>query len=230
MAISNTLVYVRYRFDLGGGPEIAVCGFHARYMGSATESGLADGIASWGWRGFQGQMAARAARFSSGVRLAEVACYILDPADKYHATDKGVALESTGETGWAGTAAYSLPWEAAPCVTLYGYTPGTYVKNHRRRTGRMYLPPPATGVIAATTGEMSNAAVDDLVSGVHAWIEAFNDIPTGLDSQVHAVVLSKMDVALYDVAHVKMDSRIDAQRRRERQQPITYANSYSLAP
>lgn len=84
----------------------------------------------------------------------------------------------------------------------------------RRNRGRMYLP--ACALSLSGDGEASQSDLDTLTT---AWQTGFNDINASDTGKI--VVVSAAAGAFHQVSSVSMDSRMDIQRRRAKQQSIS---------
>lgn len=119
---------------------------------------------------------------------------------------------------WKGTGtAGSLPWQVSMVISLYTYTPSTFIPNGRRRRGRVYLPPYGTSVLNdGDTGEVSTSFCTDRM----------NEFATMLaDIQSHSYVslsglapvpgvLSRTADHLYPITDLRVNTKLDTQRRR----------------
>lgn len=143
--------------------------------------------------------------------------------------DQGVAT-FTGDNVWQGSGAGSLPWECGLAVSLFNYERGIFAANKGRKRGRMYLPPFSVAVMGESTGELSPGPMGYLTDQFGAF---FNDVqgmevgdstpPNDADFCDLVIVsvgtpLKTLPPTIYPVNHVYMDSKVDSQRRRQRQQ------------
>lgn len=177
--------------------------------------------------------------WSSAVRMSQVRVDHLAQADN-HVINSGFA-PFTGGDAWVGAGQYSLPWETTVAVSLYGYDVGEFVQNKARKRGRFYLPPFAVDVVADPGGQMNGGNL----ATIHTQVLAFlNDVqgaelgPDGgelntdyFDLRVisRGTQLKPLDPSSTPIIRCTMDSRIDSQRRRERQQPPQTAVSGAVA-
>lgn len=142
--------------------------------------------------------------------------------------DQGVALFD-GDDAWRGTETNSLPWECALAISFYGYTPGTFTQNKGRKRGRMYLPPLAANTLSGGDGQFSDGLLQQLVP---MFVAFFNDVQ-GMElpgagpltgDYWDLVVVSRgtpdkiLTPTAYPITRIQADTKIDSQRRRERQQ------------
>lgn len=217
-------------FKLGTAGEIAVITLSTRYSGPEGEPFVTDHINShvaskWG-TGFNSLKT----KFAPTVVLDHMDTYSLDPAG--HALTKATTVfDGVDEAVWAGlSTAASLPWECAVVITLDGNT-GGYDPHAARKRGRFYLPPPSADVLNTdNSGMLVHSFVDSICTGAHNWIEAVNDIPSGLSNQCRTVVSSKVGGYNTDVAFVRCDEKVDAQRRRENREGAPYRKDLDLTP
>lgn len=128
----------------------------------------------------------------------------------------------TDSGDWVGSQIRSLPWECSLCVSLYSYTPGTFIPHARRRRGRYYLPPLGAGVLANnSSGQLSDDEAMTLLSDQKDWLLAVTGSSLGSGIAWSPGVMSSVDSHLYALTDMAIDGKIDSQRRRERQQPAT---------
>lgn len=151
--------------------------------------------------------------YSTAVHLRDATA--IHPAPDGSALNKQIAAGAT----WVGSGnAQSLPWETSLVVSLYTYTPGTFVSHGRRRRGRNYLPPMDSGVLAgANSGFVSTATRDEALADHKSFLMAVRQ--SGSDDTQYALsVYSRVDGLLHLVTDLACDVRMDSQRRRERKQ------------
>lgn len=176
--------------------------------------------------------------WSSAVQMRTVRVDHLDAANG-KTLDQGTAVFE-GDTAWAGTATSSLPWETTVCVSLYGYTPGTFTTNKPRKRGRMYLPPPAAVAASGGAGQVFSADLSELSANLGAF---FNDVqginmgttaPPNDSDYFDLRVVSRgtpekpLAPTSTPIILIQMDSRIDSQRRREQSQPALTTASVEI--
>lgn len=163
----------------------------------------------------------------SSVRLDHVKVDHLDQANG-KVLDQGVATFD-GDDAWAGTGNASLPWETSLCVSLYAYVPGTFAADKGRKRGRMYLPPFSPVVLGTLDGQMSDGLLQQLVPQLG---DFFNDVQgmhigdgSGQAQDYFNLVIASKGTTLkplppttHDVIRIQADTKIDSQRRREKQQ------------
>jgi hypothetical protein len=185
--------------------------------GDFTWDQACQSIADGSWDAFVSNMPD--GWWHSNVKLSSVKASRISPA--------GLTLNvavSVGGTAWAGTAGQScMPWQVAWVVSLYTYTPGTFIPNGRRRRGRFYLPPPCTLVLDSSgSGLASAAATADVLDGSHDFLEAVRMTPPpGEDLGVgNIIVFSRAGAQQYDVTDLQIDTRLDTQRRRANREEI----------
>lgn len=83
----------------------------------------------------------------------------------------------------------------------------------RQNRGRMYLP--ATGITYASGGQISPSLAQTLTDG---WATAFTDINASDAGKI--VVVSAAGSAAHQVSLLKMDTKLDIQRRRSNRQTV----------
>lgn len=169
--------------------------------------------------------------WSAAVRMATVRVDHLNAADG-KTQDVGIAPFVGAGNEWYGSGADSLPWETTMAVSLYGYGAGEFVLNKARKRGRMYLPPMAILAASGYAGQMTQGNLNNLTANMVAF---FNDVQgaefdSGSPEQEadyfdlrilsRGTQLKPLDPSSTPVTRIRLDSRIDSQRRRERQQPI----------
>jgi hypothetical protein len=122
-------------------------------------------------------------------------------------------------TAWAGTDPNSMPWEVAVAMSLYSYTPGTFIPHGRRRRGRCYLGPMGTSNIQGDgPGYIKTAVVTALLGEFKAFL---HDGPgmgfvAGAPNQLDLGVFSRMDSHIYGLTDLRCNNKFDSQRRREK--------------
>lgn len=133
-------------------------------------------------------------------------------------------------TPWAGdNTSASLPWQDSWCLSLYSYTPGTFIPNARNRRGRVYLPPFASSRLdVANKGTLADATVLDLLGQAKLWINslmgiALDTMPasTSVSLGVLSRVVNKAPLTIpniWELTDLAADGVIDTQRRRTRQE------------
>lgn len=132
-------------------------------------------------------------------------------------------FDQSGDNSYKGTGQYSLPWECSAVVSMAAYAPGAFEVNKGRWRGRYYLPPLAVNTIGLTTGEMLEATTTGLADTAAEFHNALNgELSDTLDDDIRTVVLSRSDDTVRVVRQVWVDSKVDAQRRRENRQPATF--------
>jgi hypothetical protein len=125
--------------------------------------------------------------------------------------------QKTPATAWAGLdSSGCLPWETSLCISLYTYTPNTFVVNGRRRRGRYYLPPMAASIMeGGNSGFMKATLLPTILAEQqdfygHLYAGAFPGTLVVIPS-----VYSRVDEDLYIVEYLVADAKLDSQRRRE---------------
>jgi hypothetical protein len=137
----------------------------------------------------------------------------------------------TPATPWTGTpSAHSLPWATTLAVSLYAYEPGTFTSNARNKRGRIYLPPLNTDTMSDTkSGEIALASAQSLRDQVKAWLSAIatHDLASSMDRAEPGVLSTQRKLepgypGLFSpISWLAVDTKLDTQRRRERQQLAT---------
>lgn len=142
-----------------------------------------------------------------------------------HTVNEAIKTPADPWTGNSGS--NSLPWEVSCCVSLYTYEPGTFIANAANRRGRVYLPPLNVSVFINTkSGEPSITDVESLRDEFAAWLSAVQGHAIAESEQVWSAGVrstSRKSNPSYagewhPVTHLRVDNKLDAQRRRERQQ------------
>ncbi len=154
--------------------------------------------------------------YSHGAKLKQARAIAADAAG--HTTFEQVA---TPGTAWQGNAAaHSLPWANSLCVSLYTYTPGSFIAHAGRRRGRVYPPPPNVSIISATNqGTVSPTDALTFLNDFKGWLADVSGVTLTPDENVWVVgVLSKVGNEWNHVTDLAIDTKIDTQRRREKSQ------------
>lgn len=175
----------------------------------------------------------------STVKMDSVVVSHLDAANG-KVLDQGQATFD-GDDAWVGTASFSLPWETALVVSLYGYG-GGFTPDKRRKRGRMYLPPLATSACQTTQGQITQSIVLDIASQMEAFFnevqgaEMGTTVPPATDSDYFDLrVISRgtpakpLTPTSTQLIRLVVDSKVDSQRRRERSQDAIWAGTGTIA-
>lgn len=132
---------------------------------------------------------------------------------------------ASGDLSWQGSnPSPSLPWECAVAVSLYGYQPGTFDTLGKSKRGRFYTPPPCSSVLQTNgSGELATDSLQTLVQG---WAQVLKELQqhnySGFpDFSPILCINSRRHVAAFPVTYIRGDTKIDSQRRRQRQEPAT---------
>jgi hypothetical protein len=225
MTFATPLWRHKMTFTLGVDGEVACFNIHTRYAGSESEPTVTSQLCHHVSSKWNTPFGPLKPMFGPSVKLVKLDTYSIDAAG--HALTKATALfDGSDQPTWQGTdTGSSLPWENSLVVSLNANT-SAFDPHAARKRGRFYLPPPASQILSTGgTGLVIPAKIDLLQVAAQAWLEAINDIPSGLAGQCRVVVASKAASANYDVRTVSMDSRMDAQRRRENRQSGAYVKS-----
>lgn len=132
----------------------------------------------------------------------------------YWYTSNGPALyqarQAIGDNGSA--ASQPLPNQAAVVVSLLTALSG---RTHR---GRMYIPQLSKNL---TAGQLATADVDAICTAVKNYIAALNGSVGGYS----VAVASTVSAALTHVTSVRVDSKVDTQRRRAKSTAVAYSKT-----
>lgn len=156
------------------------------------------------------QLGADAAWFTNAVRLGRV--------DATHVDADGSVLHQQSFVApdpWRGGGDDpSLPWETALVISLYSYTPGTFIPNGRRRRGRNYLPPFASNLLdTLNSGFIATDIQTDIADGMKIFYDSIGIVVP--DRLASPQVMSRVDVHGYVLTDITVDIEIDSQRRRQ---------------
>ncbi len=157
--------------------------------------------------------------YSHGAKLKQVRAIAADSAG--HTTFEQVA---TPGTAWQGDAtAHSLPWSSSLVISLYTYTPGSFIAHAGRRRGRVYPPPPNVTVLETTNqGTIHADTALAILNDFKGWLNDFQGVTLTPDENVWVLgVLSKVGNQWNHVTDLAIDTKIDTQRRREKSQQAT---------
>ena len=118
---------------------------------------------------------------------------------------------------WQGTSSSpALPWETSLCISLYTYTPGTFVPNGRRRRGRYYLPPMGSQVLDhSNSGFYDNTLIAPSLTEQRLFYSKLYAGAFPGTLVVIPVVYSRVAEDMNPVTHLVTDAKIDSQRRRQ---------------
>lgn len=155
--------------------------------------------------------------YSHGAKLKQCRAIRADAAG--HTVNEQVA---TPGTPWSGDATHnSLPWASTLVVSLYTYTPGSFIAHAGRRRGRVYPPPLNVSIITSTNqGTVSSADALSYLNDFKGWLSDVSGAPVG--SSVTTWILGVLSVTgdmWNHVTDLAVDTKIDTQRRREKSQP-----------
>jgi hypothetical protein len=218
----NNLVKVTVQFDLTDASsvvedhaEIGIWGQLPDWDGSNADAVL-EALATYA----AGQWVADISptRYSPAVVLNGVVAGSYNTAGNLTAEQKF----TNSPSDWVGAASQSMPWAVSPVVSLYTYQRGTFVLQGKSKRGRVYLPPVGTTAMGnAVSGEMSVTNAEDFRDDIATWLAAIvgHSLPGGF--AFHPGVLSKTHNYFNQLAYLSVDTKLDTQRRRERQQLAT---------
>jgi hypothetical protein len=131
------------------------------------------------------------------------------------------AVASTSD--WVGGGTQSLPWQCTPCVSLYTYPRGDFVVHGKSRRGRIYLPPAAAGILGdAHSAMVTTGNCDNILNYVGGFFDeliaqTYSTTPSSWQPGVLSVVQNEFNI----LTQLSMDTKLDTQRRREKQLPAT---------
>lgn len=154
--------------------------------------------------------------YSHGSVLKQVRAVRADTAG--HTVNEQIASPATP---WQGSASnHSLPWSNSLVVSLYTYTPGSFIAQAGRRRGRVYPPPLNVSIISATNqGTVAAADALSYLNDFKGWLTDVTALdPTGLGPTWQLGVLSVTGNMWNHVTDLAIDTKIDTQRRREKSQ------------
>nr|CRY97216.1 hypothetical protein [uncultured prokaryote] len=230
LPVPTDVVRVRLRATLREGAtptEEAQFGFWGQLAQSGgTGFSWGDVVQLWaeGIRDRWNEHVAYKAGWTDGVAMDSVKVDHLRDTDG-SILDQGVAT-FTGDDAWVGTSSVSLPWETALAVSLFGYDRGVFATDKGRKRGRFYLPPMATGVLEDRGGEISTTVLPYINDQMGAFLNDVQGMSIGdvTDAHFNLGIVSRgtpqkpLTPTFYPVTNIYVDSKIDSQRRRERQQ------------
>lgn len=147
-----------------------------------------------------------------------------DSVRAYNYPSGGPSAANIGEapiTSGAGTSTFgSIPYQVAMVATLRTDLAG------RRHRGRMYLPAPEFGVMAADH-HFDSSTVDGVATAIATWLENTN---SALSVGGGPVVVSTTGSMQTPITSVAVDNRPDVQRRRANKFPVTHTGTHSVTP
>jgi len=141
----------------------------------------------------------------------------IDEVRVYSYTTGGPSAQHVGSAPLVQTSASTAtcPNQVAVVCTLYTGFSG------RRNRGRVYLP--CTHTSALVSGQLSSSQVTALAQFMQKFFQNVNAAVTQ-----PIVVLSQVAGAANDVVTIKVDSRLDIQRRRANRQAASFSQSETL--
>jgi len=161
--------------------------------------------------------------FSSGAGLLHARAARCDAAG--HTLNEAI---KTPADPWTGSgSSNSLPWAVSLVVSLYTYTPGTFIAFAGRRRGRVYLPPLNAAILTdGKSGEISITLAQTLRDNFKTWLLGVKAHALAESEQVWTPgVLSTTGNMWNAVTDLRVDNKLDTQRRRERQQPAVVSST-----
>jgi len=202
--------------------------YHRHYTGngwdwSQAPQEIADDIAQklvTHWSAISGTV-------GSGYQIHAVKCAKVDAAGK----DEYVGEHSVSGGTLAGTGSSGvLPPEVACCLSLWGYSPGSFVTRPGTKRGRMYLPYiPQTA--CDSHGKVSTGYASDVLTGWGAFLNDVQGMHVGTSQAANdadytrVVVVSKASATWTQVGLLTVDNHFDSQRRRQHQAPATRSST-----
>jgi len=130
-----------------------------------------------------------------------------------------------GASPWQGTASQSLPWSISAVIGLYTYPRGSFVVQGKSKRGRIYLPPLGTNIMGnSVTALMSATTAQGLRDDIGTWLTGLvgHSGPGGYS--FHPGVLSVTHNYFNELGQLSVDTKLDTQRRREKQQQAVIYN------
>ena len=230
MAFEEDMVYLRWEFKWGTTQEIQDTGLwchltHPTGMGLdwqvAVDAAAAKAVEAWhdSW----GTVA-----FSKSVIGVRAIAYHYDAALKkvLHRGEAGF----TGDNTWKGSAGTDMPPENTLALSLWTFTPGSYVPNAARRRGRMYLPTLSFDQLGGD-GQLTQGQAGvwlDMAGEFFAALQGVIQVPS--DGHLRPRVVSRggnggpSAEATYPITWLRMGRVVDTQRRRRNKLPEQYVD------
>lgn len=234
MAIEQVprIVRVTWKYDLNAGGGAADTSQHSVcYQAGATppDSATTDAVLH---DMANAALASQAAHVDPGSFSPSVVC-----------TGSRVALEgtnghtlfeqfgvATGPLAFSGSGGgKSLPWETSFAVSLYAYQPGVFDPFGKSKRGRFYLPPMQSDLLDSdNSGRMAGASA---VSIADTWGTVLQELQehdySGFPAFSPVLVVNSRKTPArpawtpeaFPVTFLRFDTKIDSQRRRQRQEP-----------
>jgi hypothetical protein len=151
--------------------------------------------------------------FSQAAELKTVSAIHYDATG--HTANEQRAVTTTGD--WIGSQIRGLPWETSLVISLYTYTPGTFIANARRRRGRCYLPPLGASVLANNgSGFLPDADALNILTAFEAFLTDVRGVALAGGVNWAPGVFSREDGAIRVLTDLGVDGKIDSQRRRQK--------------
>lgn len=220
MAYPSQLVKVEWLFGLNNGTsdvEEAVPGVwfeKGSALGTPDFDAFLVSLCDQAWEAWATNMPKT--DWTPAVSLKTVRCAGYDAALK----TTNVQIKASGGTSWAGSSSGPcMPWQISQVVGLYTYTPGSFISQAATRRGRVYLPPPASSVLAsANTGVMDDTKASAVMA---AFKDCLHDTATTIaGTSLGPGVVSRKREAFFGLTDLTTDVKLDTQRRRTHSEDV----------
>lgn len=148
-------------------------------------------------------------QYAPGIKLQRLDVYEVDQASEL-SLSKGAHVFNS-----AGGGTYAAPAQVSAVLSLFGYTPGAFVTEAARKRGRVYLGPLAQSALA-NTGKLDNGFITGQQNSWSAMFRSIAALPATAGYTFVPVVWSRAGKFMTPIVGVRVDDRVDIQRRRAR--------------
>lgn len=147
--------------------------------------------------------------WAPGIRLARLDVYEVSQASDL-ALSKGAHVFNS-----LGGGTYAAPAQISAVLSLFGYTPGAFVAEAPRKRGRVFLGPLAQSALA-NTGKLDNGFITGQQNSWAAMFRSIAALPATAGYTFRPIIWSRAGRFMTPIVGVRVDDRVDIQRRRAR--------------
>lgn len=146
-------------------------------------------------------------QWAPGIKLARLDVYEVDKVSDL-ALSKGAHVFNS-----AGGGTYAAPAQVSGVLSLFGYTPGAFVTDAARKRGRVFLGPLAQSALA-NTGKLDSGFITGQQNSWASMLRSINGLAATAGYTFRASIWSRAGKFLTPVVGIRVDDRVDIQRRR----------------